>query len=67
MSFIKVAIFLCNFRIKLTWLQRRNNEIKTILYDRDYLKTANPAHLEKLQIIQNISNLMFQINFIFSG
>ena len=25
-----------------------------------------PSHLEKLQIIQNIHKLMFQVNFIFS-
>ena len=30
-------------------------------------KTVNSSHLEKLvQIIQNINNLMFQVNFIFS-
>ena len=29
-------------------------------------KTVKPSHLEKLQIIQNINNLMFQVIFIFS-
>ena len=29
-------------------------------------KTVKPSHLEKLQIIQNINKLMFQVNFIFS-
>ena len=29
-------------------------------------KTVKPSHLEKLQIIQNIKKLMFQVNFIFS-
>ena len=29
-------------------------------------KTVKPSHLEKLQIIQNISKLMFQVIFIFS-
>ena len=29
-------------------------------------KTVKPSHLEKLKIIQNINNLMFQIVFIFS-
>ena len=29
-------------------------------------KTVKPSHLEKLQIIKNINNLMFQVIFIFS-
>ena len=29
-------------------------------------KTVNPSYLEKLQIIQNISKLMFQVIFLFS-
>ena len=29
-------------------------------------KTVKPSHLQKLQIIQNINNLMFQVIFIFS-
>ena len=29
-------------------------------------KTVKPSHLEKLQIIQNINKLMFQVIFIFS-
>ena len=29
-------------------------------------KTAKPSHLEKLQIMQNINNLMLQAIFIFS-
>ena len=29
-------------------------------------KTAKPSHLEKLQIIQNTSNLIFEVIFIFS-
>ena len=29
-------------------------------------KTEKPSHLEKLQIIQNINKLMFQVMFIFS-
>ena len=28
-------------------------------------KTAKPSHLKKLQILQNINNLMFQVIFIF--
>ena len=52
--------FWCSFSIRLSWLQRRNKKINTILYDRCYL------HLKKLQIIQNIQNLMFQVIFIFS-
>ena len=30
-------------------------------------KTVKPSHLKKLQIIQNIKNLMFQVIFIFSN
>ena len=29
-------------------------------------KTVKPSHLEKLQIIQNVNKLMFQVIFIFS-
>ena len=29
-------------------------------------KIVKPSHLEKLQIMQNIYKLMFQVNFIFS-
>ena len=29
-------------------------------------KNVKPSHLEKLQIMQNINNLMFQVIFIFS-
>ena len=29
-------------------------------------KTVKPSHLEKLQIIQNINKLMFQVIFVFS-
>ena len=29
-------------------------------------KTVKPLHLKKLQIIQNINNLMFQVIFMFS-
>ena len=29
-------------------------------------KTVKPSHLEKLQIKQNMNNLMFQVIFIFS-
>ena len=29
-------------------------------------KTVEPSHLEKLQIIQNINKLIFQVIFIFS-
>ena len=28
-------------------------------------KTVKPSHLEKLQIIQNINNLLFQVNSYF--
>ena len=40
-------------------------------FDKHYLidishKNVNPSHLEKLQIIQNINKLMFQVIFIFS-
>ena len=30
------------------------------------LKTAEPSHLEKLRIIQNVNKLMFQVICIFS-
>ena len=44
---------------------------ETINLIRHYLidiihKTVKPSHLEKLQIIQNINKLMFQVIFIFS-
>ena len=29
-------------------------------------KTVKPSHLEKLQIMQNVNKLMFQVNFILS-
>ena len=29
-------------------------------------ETVKPSHLKKLQIIQNMNNLMFQVIFIFS-
>ena len=29
-------------------------------------KTVKPSHLEKLQIIQNVNKLMFQVIFIYS-
>ena len=34
-------------------------------YLTDIYKTVKPTHLEKLQIIQNINKLMFQVIFIF--
>ena len=38
-----------------------------LIQDRYYIQNCNTImHLEKLQIIQNINNLMFQIIFIFS-
>ena len=30
------------------------------------VKTVKPSHLEKLQIIQNINNLILKVIFIFS-
>ena len=29
-------------------------------------KTVKPSHSKKLQVIQNVKNLMFQVIFIFS-
>ena len=61
--FIKVAIFFWyNFSINLSWLQSGDDKINMI--DIIY-KTVKPSHLKKIQIIQNINNLMFQIIFIF--
>ena len=65
--FIKVAIFFwSSFSIKLSWFQRRNNKIDTILYDRYYLQNYKAITFEKLEIIQNIKNLIIQVIFIFS-
>ena len=64
-----IAVFFwCSFSIKLSWLQRINNKINTILYDRYYLQKCKViTFLKKLQIIQNMKNLMFQVIFIFFG
>ena len=53
--FIKVAIFLC-FGCKGEMIN-----LIDIIY-----KTVKPTHLEKLQIIQNVNNLIFQVIFTFS-
>ena len=60
------TFFGCGFSIKLSWLQ--GEAIKLIPYyiiDIIY-KTVKLSHLKKLQITQNIKNLMFQVIFIFS-
>ena len=65
--FIMVAIcFWCSFSIKLSWLQRRSNKINTMLYGIYYLQNFKAINLKKLQIIQNIKNLIFQVIFICS-
>ena len=51
--------------VKLSWLQSKDNKRNTTLYDIIY-KTVKPLHLEKLEIIQNVNSLMFQVVFIFS-
>ena len=58
---------LCNFCAKLSWLQRRGNKLNTRIYDDIIYKTVKPSHLEKLEIIRSINNLMFQVIFIFSA
>ena len=44
----------------------KNNKINTILYERYYLQNCKAVTLEKIQILQNINNLMLQVIFIFS-
>ena len=47
--------------------EERANKLNTTLFDFiDIYKTVKPSHLEKLQIIQNVNKLMFQVIFIFS-
>ena len=40
-------------------------KVLSYLIDTIY-KTVKPSHLEKLQIMQNVNKLMFQVIFIFS-
>ena len=42
------------------------NKTNTIIYDNYCLQNFEGITFEKLQIIQNITNLMFQVIFIFS-
>ena len=58
--------FSCNFGVKLPWSQRRGKSLIP-LYLIDIHETVKPSDLEKLQIIQNINKLMFQVIFLFSG
>ena len=58
--------FWCSFSIKWPWLQRRRNKTNTILHDRYYLQNCKVITFEKLQVIQNVKNVMFQVMFIFS-
>ena len=51
--------------MKLSWLQKRDNKINTLLYDRYYLQNCKAITSEKL-IMQNIHNLIFQVILIFS-
>ena len=45
-----------------------NNKINTILYDKCYLENCKTITFEKkIQIIQNIDNLMFEVIFTFSN
>ena len=66
-SFIKVAIF-SDVILVLNYHGCKGEAINLIpLYLIDITrKTVKPSHLEKLQIIQNINKLMFQVIFIFS-
>ena len=43
----KVAIFWCNFSVKLPWLQRKGNKLNTTLFD-IIDKIVKPSHLENL-------------------
>ena len=62
----QLLFFRCNFSIKLSWLQKRDNKANNILSSKYIIyKTLKP--FKKKQIIQNINNLMFQVNFIFSN
>ena len=47
------------------WKEEVINLIPHYLIDIIY-KTVKPSHLEKLQIIQNVNKIMFQVIFIFS-
>ena len=56
--------FWYNFSANLPWLQRRGRYlIKLIPHYLIYIiyETVKPSHLEKLQIIKNVNNLMFQV------
>ena len=65
--FIKVAIFFwCIFSIQSSWLHKRSIKINIILYDDVIYKTVYPSHLKRLQIKQNIKNLIFEVILIFS-
>ena len=62
----RLLFFRCNFSIKLSWLQKRDNKANNILSSKYIIqKTVKP--FKKKQTIQNINNLMFQVNFIFSN
>ena len=64
--FINIAIFF--LRKFYHYHGRKGEAINLILHymiDGIY-KTVKPSHLKKLQIIQNIKNLMFQVIFTFS-
>ena len=47
------------------WKEEVINLIPHYLIDIIY-KTVKPSHLAKLQIIQNVNKIMFQVIFIFS-
>ena len=40
--------FWCSFSMKLSWWQRRSNEMNTILYDRYYLQNCKVITFEKI-------------------
>ena len=66
--FIKLAIFLMCLALVSNYHSWKGELIKLIpqyMVDIIY-KTLKSSHLKKLQIIENINNLMFQIIFIFS-
>ena len=67
-TLIKVAIFadvilVSNYHF---YKGERKNIIPHYMIDIIY-KPVKPSHLKKLQIMQNINNLISQVNFIFSA
>ena len=59
---------MCNFSVKLTWLQGRGNKRNTTLFDRYYSQNFKAITLKKITNHARVKQfkLMFQVILIFS-